>query len=202
MNSSIRFVLLGSAMALAACQQQPAGGGGTATDASSPSTATPIPTETPAPTPTPSDTASAVPATGENDGSPDITPAKLTGDAAKSEKGARNMLLAWSRGIELREFDQAWALMGDAAKAQTSKAQFNALFHPLRDIAIAVAGGEMEGAAGSSYYSVPTTVTGTRADGSKATLKGEVVLRRVNDVPGATAKQLAWHIEQVNLKPA
>jgi hypothetical protein len=59
----------------------------------------------------------------------------------------------------------------------------------------------MEGAAGSSYYTAPATITGIRADGSKATLKGEVVLRRVNDVPGATPEQLAWHIEQVNLTP-
>ncbi|RYD89136.1 MAG: hypothetical protein EOP61_32250 [Sphingomonadales bacterium] len=133
---------------------------------------------------------------------PDITPAPLTPEAGRTEKGARTNLLAWARGIELREFDQAWNLMGDAAKAQTSRAQFNALFHPLRDITVAVPGGEMEGAAGSSYYTVPTTVTGTRTDGTKAVLKGNVVLRRVNDVDGATPAQLKWHIEQVNLRPA
>ena len=138
---------------------------------------------------------------GENDGAPNITPAPLTQEAAKTEKGARANLLAWARGIELREFDQAWSLMGDAAKAQTSKAQFNALFHPLSNITVAVPDGEMEGAAGSSYYTVPTTVTGTLADGTKAVLKGDVVLRRVNDVDGATPEQLTWHIEQVNLKP-
>jgi len=141
-------------------------------------------------------------ADGENDGSPDITPAPLRGEAAKNEKGARAVLLAWARGIELREFNQAWDLMGDVAKAQTSKAQFNALFGPLRGISVAVPGGQMEGAAGSSYYTVPATVTGTRADGSKASLKGDVVLRRVNDVDGATPAQLRWHIEQVNLRPA
>ena len=138
----------------------------------------------------------------ENDGVPDITPAPLTPEAGRTEKGARTNLLAWARGIELREFDQAWNLMGDAAKAQTSRAQFNALFHPLRDITVAVPGGEMEGAAGSSYYTVPTTVTGTRTDGTKVVLKGDVVLRRVNDVDGATPAQLKWHIEQVNLRPA
>lgn len=139
---------------------------------------------------------------GENDGAPDITPAPLTADAAKSEKGARALLLAWARGIELREFDQAWNLMGEAARAQISKVQFNALFHPLTAISVAVPGGEMEGAAGSSYYTVPATVTGTRADGSKAVLKGEIVLRRVNDVDGATPEQLRWHISQVSLTPS
>ena len=131
-----------------------------------------------------------------------LSSAKLTGDAAKGVKGARNMLLAWARGIELREFDQAWNLMGDAAKAQLSRAQFNARFQPLRNITVAVPTGTMEGAAGSSYYTAPATITGLRADGTTQTLKGEVVLRRVNDVPGATPEQLAWHIEQVNLTPA
>jgi hypothetical protein len=201
MTNPIRLALLGSAMALAACQQQPSGGEGETTPQES-LPAQSSPTETLAPTPTPSVTATATPANGENDGQPDITPATLTGDTAKGEKGARNMLLAWARGIELREFDQAWNLMGDTAKAQLSKAQFNARFHPLQNISVAVPTGTMEGAAGSSYYTAPATITGTRADGGKATLKGEVVLRRVNDVPGATPEQLAWHIEQVNLKPA
>ena len=140
-------------------------------------------------------------ARGENDGSPDITPAPLTPDAARSETGARTMLLAWARGIELREFDQAWKLMGDAAKAQMSQAQFNALFRPLQDLTVAVPAGEMEGAAGSSFYTVPTTVTGTRADGGEVTMHGKVVLRRVNDVPGATPAQLTWHIVSVDLAP-
>jgi len=139
---------------------------------------------------------------GENDGSPVITPAPLTPEAAKTEQGARANLLAWARGIELREFDQAWNLMGDAARAQTSKARFRALFQPLREISVAVPGGQIEGAAGSSYYTVPTTITGTRADGTKAELKGEVVLRRVNEVPGATPAQLRWHIERVTLDPS
>jgi hypothetical protein len=198
MHNPIRVALLVSAMALAACQQQPAREAGAASEASSPSPALATDTSTPSP----ADPATATTIAGENDGSPDITPAQLTGDAAKGEKGARNMLLAWARGIELREFDQAWNLMGDTAKAQLPKAQFNARFQPLANITVAAPTGTMEGAAGSSYYTAPTTITGTRADGSKATLKGEVVLRRVNDVPGATPEQIAWHIEQVNLTPA
>jgi hypothetical protein len=201
MNNSIRLALLASAMALAACQQQPAKNAGGTSDiergrAINPQSPPVSPTS---PSPPPVASATDTPVEGENDGSPDITPAKLTSDAAKGEKGARNLLLAWARGIELREFDQAWSLMGDTAKAQLSKAQFNARFHPLKNITVAVPAGTMEGAAGSSYYTAPTTVTGYRADGTKVTLKGEVVLRRVNDVPGATPEQHAWHIEQENL---
>ena len=205
MYNPIRLALLCSAMTLAACQQQPAKNAGGASDIESgraidPQSPPASPTSPPAPPPVAA--TSGTEANGENDGSPDITPATLTSDAAKGEKGARNMLLAWARGIELREFDQAWSLMGDAARAQWSRSDFTAQFRPLRDLSVAAPTGTMEGAAGSSYYSAPTTITGTRPDGTRATLKGEVVLRRVNDVPGATAEQLAWHIEQVNLTPA
>ena len=200
----IRFALLGGAIALAACQQQPVKNPGDASDlergrAIDPQSPPASPTSPPPPTDAnaPSDRLPA----GENDGSPDITPAKLTGESAKGVKGARNVLLAWARGIELREFDQGWAMMGDAAKSQLSRAQFNGRFHPLRNITVAVPTGTMEGAAGSSYYSAPATISGVRADGSVVTMKGEVVLRRVNDVPGATPEQLAWHIEQVDLTP-
>jgi hypothetical protein len=111
-------------------------------------------------------------------------------------------MLAWARGIELREFDQSWALMGDAAKARLPKQQFNTLFHPLRDLTVTVPAGQMEGAAGSSFYRVPTIVTGTLSDGSRATLRGDVILRRVNDIDGATPAQLAWQIVSVEMSPA
>ena len=139
---------------------------------------------------------------GENDGYPDLTPTPLTNDTARAEKGARAILLTWAGGIELREFDQSWEMMGEPGRAQRTKAEFNALFHPLRNITVAVPPGTIGGAAGSLYYTVPTTITGTRADGSKATLKGEVIMRRVNDVDGATPAQLAWHIISVDLNPA
>ena len=205
MIRKLHAVLVLGALSIVSCQQgtNQQGEGkldaGTAAEVPAPAGYPARQSSTPAPAPA---TVVASPDTGENDGSPDITPAALSGDAAKGEKGARNLLLAWARGIELREFDQAWDLMGGTAKAQLSKAQFNARFHPLKNITVAVPAGTMEGAAGSSYYTAPTTVTGNRADGTKVTLKGEVVLRRVNDVPGATPEQLAWHIEQVNLSPA
>lgn len=209
MNRTSVTALLAGALSLGACQQGRTSqtdeqiDAGTASGIPSPARQTPLPTSSPTPPPTaaganPSKTD---PLAGENDGYPDLSPVPLTGDAAKTEKGARAILLPWARGIELREFDQSWAMMGEAAKAQWSKARFNVQFHPLRDLTVAIPSGSMEGAAGSSYYTVPTTVTGTRADGAKAVLTGEVVMRRVNDVPGATREQLIWHIESVDLKP-
>ena len=60
--------------------------------------------------------------------------------------------------------------------------------------------GRMEGAAGSLYYTAPTTITGTLKSGGNYKLQGPVILRRVDDVPGATAEQLRWHIYSTDLK--
>lgn len=57
--------------------------------------------------------------------------------------------------------------------------------------------GETEGAAGSIYTTVPVTFTGDARRRS-----AEVILRRVNDVPGSTAAQRRWHIERIEWKPA
>ena len=57
----------------------------------------------------------------------------------------------------------------------------------------------MEGAAGSSYYTSEATITANDKDGRPVRYEGPIVLRRVNDVPGASAAQLRWHIDSVQL---
>lgn len=53
--------------------------------------------------------------------------------------------------------------------------------------------GEVDGAAGSLYYEAPVTL---RFGAGAKPESGSLVLRRVNDVPGATPEQLRWHIER------
>lgn len=134
-----------------------------------------------------------------NDGYPDLTPPRLTPDAERSEKGARNVLLSLARGIEFREYDQAWALLSAADKRKWSKAEFARLFTDLGEANVAIGEGSMEGAAGSSYYTAPVAVTATTDDGRPVRIEGEAILRRVNDVPGATPEQLRWHFETLAL---
>jgi hypothetical protein len=131
-------------------------------------------------------------------------PAPLASDAAKGEEGARNILLAWACALEQGDFATAYAQWGAdaAARSGRTEAEHAAYWAAFRTIAVAVPEGRMEGAAGSSYYEVPATITGERTDGTAYRLEGPVVLRRVNDVPGATAEQLRWHIESVDLEPA
>ncbi len=60
---------------------------------------------------------------------------------------------------------------------------------------IAVGKGDMEGAAGSLYYEAPIVVDFGDGRPSK---RGTIVLRRVNDVPGASDEQLNWRIERTS----
>jgi len=136
---------------------------------------------------------------GINEGYPDLTPTPLAPEVERTEKGATNVLMSFARALELKEFDQALALLSDADKRKWPKAAFTKLFADLGKITVAFAGGSMEGAAGSSFYTAPLTITAADKDGRPVRLEGEAVLRRVNDVDGATPAQLHWHFESVDL---
>jgi membrane-bound inhibitor of C-type lysozyme len=59
--------------------------------------------------------------------------------------------------------------------------------------------GAPEGAAGSIYVEVPARLR--LQDGAGAVRRARVVLRRVDDVPGATPDQLRWRIERIEISP-
>ncbi|MCP9222187.1 hypothetical protein MKP08_05435 [Erythrobacter sp. LQ02-29] len=175
-----------------------------AEDQVSPSSALPTPTPTDSAPATPANTPPApMPTATTANGDPavddphELMPAPLTADAQKGEKGARNVLLGFLRAIEMKDFRVAYALTEPGYRQQHSEAEFRALFDGMGRISVEAPTGRMEGAAGSSYYSVPATVSGST--GRK--INGTIALRRVNDVPGATPYQLNWHVAQVDLKP-
>jgi hypothetical protein len=56
--------------------------------------------------------------------------------------------------------------------------------------------GESEGAAGSIYMTMPVVFYNDRLR-----RPADVILRRVNDVPGSTEDQRHWHIERIEWKP-
>lgn len=138
-------------------------------------------------------------ADGVNDGSPDLTPPVLTPEAERSVMGARNVLLSFARAIELREYDQAWALLSPGDKQKWSKPAFAAQFADLGKTTVAIPDGTQDGGAGSSYYTAPVTITANDKEGRPVRIEGEAVLRRVNDVDGATPAQLRWHFDRLTL---
>ena len=61
--------------------------------------------------------------------------------------------------------------------------------------------GQVEGAAGSLYVELPVRVSGRLRSGRPFSQRGTMILRRVNDVPGATAAQLRWHVYRLDAPP-
>jgi hypothetical protein len=63
---------------------------------------------------------------------------------------------------------------------------------------LALGRGDWANAAGSLFYETPVTVD--FPDGRESR-RGTIVLRRANDVPGASALQLVWRIERSSIVP-
>ena len=126
----------------------------------------------------------------------------LIAEAEKGEKGARNVLLTWARALETRDFATAYAQWGESGRRSGTTAQgYAARFARYRRLTIGFGDGAVEGAAGSLYYEVPVDLKGVRDDGAAVARAGTIVLRRVNDVPGATPEQLRWRIDSTTLEP-
>ena len=107
------------------------------------------------------------------------------------------VLRAWADAVEARDWAAVRAFWGDygARSGQSVDAfarQWSGLHHPI----VSLSRGEGEGAAGSLYYTAPVRII----DGARI-VSGEIVIRRVNDVDGASAEQLRWHIESTTLAP-
>lgn len=132
----------------------------------------------------------------------DLSAPELVPEAAKGEKGARNVLLEWGAALEQKDFARAYAQWGNAgARSGMTEREFAAFYAKFATITVAMPSGRLEGATGSLYYTAPTTITGKLESGEAYRLEGPVILRRTNNVPGASAQALRWHIESADLKP-
>jgi len=156
--------------------------------------------------PTPATNAGAEPVTPperppatEGNSAGDAAPPRLTPEAERGVEGARNVLLSFASAIERKDYGQARAMLGPADQQKWSEATFAAMFAKLSRPTVAIPTGTMEGAAGSIYYTAPVTITGSDEAGRPVRIEGEAVLRRVNDVDGATPAQLRWHFATLTL---
>ena len=114
----------------------------------------------------------------------------------KSAEAAGQAMQSYGALIEQKRFAEAEQFWGDRAAAKPLSDGLRAnRENPLQ---VGKPGG-MEGAAGSSYVTVPIVLYGIDSAGKSFSRSGEAVLRRVNDVPGSTEAQRRWHIEQLKL---
>lgn len=160
---------------------------------------TPQAQETPTPAVAPNASEPSPAANGADDGGAAPTMPELTPEAERSETGARDVLLGFARSIEQRQFGAAWALLSPADQRKWSRSAFTALFADLGQITVAVTTGQIEGAAGSAFYTAPVTITGPDEDGRPVRYEGKAVLRRINDIDGTTPAQQRWHFETLTL---
>jgi hypothetical protein len=105
--------------------------------------------------------------------------------------------------VEAGRYGEAWRLWSDGGRASgRTQAAFAAGFAAYASYHAQIGGpGPIEGAAGSLYVEVPVVIYGAFRDGRPLHKSGKITLRRVNDVPGATAEQRRWHIARIELAP-
>jgi hypothetical protein len=154
--------------------------------------ATAAPTTMSAPTPTP--TPSSTPTT--HAGSGDI--------GARDPDAAVAVIRNYYAAIDQQDYRRAYRLWGDEGKASNqSFAGFTGGFAHTRHTSVDIGKpGLIEGAAGSSFITIPVSVSAVTDQGTRQRFTGSYVLRHVNDVPGATSAQRRWHITSASLKRA
>lgn len=113
----------------------------------------------------------------------------------KSAEAAGQVVQHYAALIEQKHFADAAAHWGDQASAASFSSKLRANSENHLEIGKP---GNMEGAAGSSYVTVPVVFYGVDAGGTSYRRAADVLLRRVNDVPGSTAAQRRWHIERID----
>ncbi|MGV1682857.1 hypothetical protein [Sphingopyxis sp. NJF-3] len=131
----------------------------------------------------------------------DAPPADCRPDP-KSKAAAIDVVKRYYAALDAKDYDTAWRQWGGDGPPNQTQETFRAGFAHTRTTRVTIgAAGDAEGAAGSIYLTVPVTVEATLDSGAPQRFRGEYILRRVNDVDGATADQLRWHIDSARLQP-
>jgi hypothetical protein len=167
-----------AALLLAACGTQP-------TTPNSANVASPAAQSPPMPAPREAPAAPAVSEPAAGQPSPSQRPLSEAETALSVARQFADLLSA-------KKYAQAYAMWKDGGPTpRPSAADFEKRFSAFRSVtARADPPGYIEGAAGSLYAEVPLTLSGLATGGEGYTRTGSVTLKRVNDVPGATAELL------------
>lgn len=129
----------------------------------------------------------------------DRTPVSEAPFTATSAQGAADVVQRYFAFAESGRYAEAARLRAPAPENAALKAELDGYdsYHGLVG-----APGAVEGAAGSLYVEVPVQVYGRLKDGREVHKGGVAVLRRTNDVPGSTAEQRLWRIQDLKLSDA
>jgi len=122
--------------------------------------------------------------------------------AQPSGAAARAVVERYYAAIERGDFRTAYAQWGDGGRASGKRyPAFARGFAGTAHTRVTTGPpGRAEGGAGSLYVEVPVDVRATLKTGRRQHFRGTYVIRRVNDVPGASPASLRWHIDSARLR--
>ena len=117
----------------------------------------------------------------------------------KSAEAAGQVVQHYGALIEQGRWTESWKLWSNADLAK----QFDRNWRDDSQVYMEIGkAGDTEGAAGSIYTTVPVVFYGKTKAGGSFRRSADIILRRVNDVPGSTETQRRWHIERIEWKNA
>jgi hypothetical protein len=122
--------------------------------------------------------------------------ASLDMAALKERRDPERLLRFYANAVRIGDWKdaaRAWSL-----DAQMTPEKLENEFGGHAGPKVAVGKGDSSGAAGSLYYEAPIVID--FADG-RPSRRGTIVLRRANDVPGASEEQLNWRIARTSTLP-
>lgn len=122
--------------------------------------------------------------------------------APNSPEAARGTVQRYYAAIERGDYRGAYALWSDNGRASGKDYRdFVRGFARTAHARVFVgAPGRDEGAAGTTYVSVPVEVRAVLKNGGRQRFTGRYTLRRSNDVPGSTWSQRQWRIASASLR--
>lgn len=119
----------------------------------------------------------------------------LTAFAPSTDRDPAVVVAKWAKAVELKDWRTVRAYWGNGGEQSGMAGDaFEKRWGRLHDPHVTLGKGEADAGAGSQFYTVPVRID----DGGRA-VQGTISLRRVNDVPGASAEQRRWHIERSTL---
>jgi hypothetical protein len=116
------------------------------------------------------------------------TPPQVADFAALASKDCSEVVQFYLEALGGREWARAALVWGDPA---IGAARLEAVFAGYKEMQVEWTEPFVEGAAGSLYCTVAGKLSDAR-DPATPVREGTLLLRRVNDVPGATPEQLRW----------
>lgn len=136
------------------------------------------------PAPAPGETAATVETV-----APELPPAPQAADfPALASKDCDTVVQFYLEALGGHDWARAALVWNDPA---IDAAKLEAVFGGYRELELAWTEPFVEGAAGSAYCTVSGKLTDAQ-DPAKPPVEGTLLLKRVNDVPGATPDQLRW----------